>query len=215
MIHERQITRGYKPIDVVERPDLAREIIAAEWNSMPNKHVRNEDWCYDAFVKAMIALHGRPEDDNDRFKIILEMTEMFDPEIGKDLIHERIKLTNQDFRAGGFFIWARRFLVLSGYRKLAINHFSSALRIKPRLWRIYDERGHTNIELGNYVEAINDFLAGIECASKQNRRAMHSLQYGIKRARGKRLIRPLRHLEYYFHFASQSERKGITFTSLR
>lgn len=184
LLHEQQIVRGNKRMDVVERPDLAREVIAAEWNSMP-KSDRNEDWCYDAFVQAMIAMHGRPHDDNDRYKVTLTMTEMFDHEIAEDLIWERIKLTDQDFRAGGFFIWARRFLVLNGYRKLAINHFSSALRIKPRLWRIYDERGRTNIELGNYVEAINDFLAGIECASKQNRRAMHRLQYGIKMAREK------------------------------
>ena len=185
LISEQQIIRGNRRMDVVERPDLAREVIAAEWNSMPNKYVRNEDWCYDAFVKAMIAMHGRPHDDNDRYKVTLAMTGMFDDGMAEDLIHERIKLTNQDFRAGGFFIWARRFLRLCGYRKLAIHHFSSALRIKPRLWRIYDERGRTNIQLGNYVEAINDFLAGIECASKHNRSAMHYLQSGIKTAREK------------------------------
>ena len=185
LIRERQNIRGNRRMDVVERPDLAREVIAAEWNSMPNKYVRNEDWCYDAFVKAMIAMHGRPHDDNDRYKVTLAMTGMFDDGMAEDLIHERIKLTNQDFRAGGFFIWARRFLRLCGYRKLAINHFSSALRIKPRLWRMYDERGRTNIQLGNYVEAINDFLAGIKCASKHNRSAMHYLQSGIKTAREK------------------------------
>ena len=185
LICEQRNIKGNIWMDITERPDIAREVIAAEWNSMPNTHVRNEDWCYDAFVKAMIAMHGRPYDDNDRFKVTLEMTGMFDYGMAEDLIHERIKLTHQDFRAGGFFIWANSFLALGGYRKLAINHFSSALRIKPRLWRIYDARGRTHVELGNYVEAINDFLAGIECASKQNRSAMHWLQCGIKMAREK------------------------------
>ncbi len=185
LICEQRNIQGNIWMDITKRPEIAREAIAAEWNSMPNKYVRNEDWCYDAFVRAMIAMHGRPYDDNDRFKVTLAMTDMFDYEVGEDLIHERIKLTHQDYRAGGFFIWARRFLVLGGYRKLAINHYSSALRIKPRLWRIYCERGETHVQLGNYVEAINDFLAGIECTSNHNLRAMRKLQNGIEKAREK------------------------------
>ena len=183
LIRERHDIRGNIWMDVTERPDIAREVIAAEWDSMPNKHVRNEDWCYDAFAKAMIAMHGIPYDDKDRIKVILAMTEMFGDGMAQDLIHERIKLTHQDFRAGGFFIWARRFLWLGGYHKLAVNHLGSALRIKPRLWSIYEVRGLVNIDLGNYVEAIDDFLAGIECVSMHNRGAMHALRLGIKTAR--------------------------------
>ena len=185
LICEQRDIQGNIWMDVTERPDIAREVIVAEWNSMPNKYVRNEDWCYDLFAKAMIAMHGRPYDDNDRFIVTLAMTGMFDDGMAEDLIHERIKLTDQDFRAGGFFIWAWEFLYPCGYRKLAINHFNNALRIKPRLWKIYKARGDTNIQLGNYVEAIDDFLAGIECASKHNRTAMRRLQIGIKMAREK------------------------------
>lgn len=189
LIREQRNIRGNIWMDVVERPDVAREVIAVEWNSMPN-YIRNYDWCYDAFQKAMLALKGIPYDDNDRYIVISAMTEMFGYGMLQDLIHERIKLTRQDFRAGGFFIWARRCLVLCGYHKLAVNHLSSALRIKPRLWKIYAERGEVNIYLGNYVEAINDFLAGIDCASKHNQSAMRELQYGIKRAREKANSRP-------------------------
>ena len=149
------------------------------------KTTRNDDWCYGVFSNAVIAVKGIPRDNNDRRIVGLAIDRMFDDyEMTQEVAHERVKLTDQDFRAGGFFIWGNC-LWQCGYRKLAINHFSSALRIKPRLWRIYDQRGRTNIELGNYVEAIDDFVAGIKCASKQNRSAMRRLQYGIKMAREK------------------------------
>ena len=183
LIHEQQIICGNKQMDVVERPDLARKVIAAEWNSMP-KGMRSKFWCKYHFGNAIIAMNGRTYDDKSRYIVTSWMALMFDDEITRDLIDERIRLTDQDFRAGGFYIWGG-FLAQWRYSKLAINHFSNALRIKPRLWKIYYRRGHTNIELENYVEAINDFLAGIECTSNHNSRAMRELQNGIEMAQEK------------------------------
>ena len=183
LIHEQQISRGNKQMDVVERPDLARKVIDAEWNSMPNR-VRSKNWCRYHFGNAITALNGRPYEEESRYIITSWMTLMFEDEMTSDLINERIKLTDQDFRAGAFYIWGG-FLANWRYSKLATNHFSNALRIKPGLWKIYYRRGRENIELGDYVEAINDFLAGIECTSNHNSRAMRELQNGIETAREK------------------------------
>ena len=182
LIRKKTELRGDKWIDDKERPEVAREIITAEWLSMPEFH-RKSDWDYSQYVNATVAIEGKPLNDNDRRIVIGDIHRMFDDEFCADLIEERIELTNQDFRAGGFFIWGQ-YLFLSGYYKLAINYFNSALRIKSNVWQIYDSRGRANAKLGYYAEAINDFAAGIECA-KHNRSAMRQLQYGIKRAREK------------------------------
>ena len=179
LIHEQQIIRGNKQTDVVERPDVACRVIAAEWNSMP-KHVRSERWCKDHFENAIIGMNGGPYDSRSRFTTPWWITSMFDDPLN----YERVILSDRIYRAGGFYIWGE-FLRKERYSKLAINHFSNALRITPRLWKIYDRRGRANIELGDYVEAINDFLAGIECTANHNSRAMRKLQNGIETAREK------------------------------
>ncbi|MDE0041697.1 MAG: DnaJ domain-containing protein [Candidatus Poribacteria bacterium] len=183
LMRERQNIRGNKWMDIAERPDLAREVIAAEWLSMP-EYTRKNDWNYSQYVAATAAILGKPFNDNDKHFVINTMHWMLDDGIATAAIQGRIELTDQDFRAGGFFIWGK-YLSLSGYYKLSINHYNSALRIKPNVWQIYSERGYANTQLGYYVEAINDFVAGIECVSKPNQSAMRHLKYGIKMAREK------------------------------
>ena len=181
LIREQQNIRGIEWMDIAERPDLARKVIAAEWLSMP-EYTRKNDWNYSQYVAATAAILGKPYNDNDRHFVINSMHWMLDDGIATAAIQGRIELTDQDFRAGGIFIWGK-YLSLTGYYKLSINHYNSALRIKPNVWQIYSQRGYANTQLGYYVEAINDFVAGIECVSKPNQSAMHHLKNGIKKAR--------------------------------
>ena len=166
----------------VERPVVAQETITADWLSLPDRERNIRFWKH-PYRMAMIAVKGKPNDDNDRRLLVHPIVKlMFDEDIYDDLIEERIELTDRDFKAGGFFIWGS-ILYTSGYSKLAINHFNRAQVIKPSLWKIYRARGDAKRPLGYYAEAIEDYDTGLKFAS-HNQSAIRSFHQRLYIARG-------------------------------
>ncbi|MDE0301405.1 MAG: J domain-containing protein [Candidatus Poribacteria bacterium] len=166
----------------VERPVVAQETITADWLSLPDRERNIRFWKH-PYRMAMIAVKGKPNDDNDRRLLVHPIVKlMLDEDICDDLIEERIELTDRDFKAGGFFIWGS-ILYTGGYSKLAINHFNRAQMIKPSLWKIYRARGDAKRPLGYYAEAIEDYDTGLKFAS-HNQSAIRSFHQRLYIARG-------------------------------
>lgn len=200
LVRKRAELKGAKWEVEVERPVIAQETITADWLSLPDR-VRNVRFWKHPYRMAMIAVKGKPNDDNERRLVVRPVVKlmfnenywddivelMFSEDIWDDSIEERIELTDRDFKAGGFFMWGT-ILSTGGYFKLAINHFNRAQLIKPSLWKIYRARGAAKRFLGYYAEAIEDYVTGLEFAS-HNQSAIHSFHQSIEIARGLEYLR--------------------------
>ena len=188
-----------------ECPELARDVINAEWLSM-SEETRNLRKDREQYRRAIIAINGTPNNDNDRHFLTSAEHGWGEDEIWNVLIEERGKLTDQDFRVGGFYIWGR-FLNSKGCHGLAIRHINSAQWLRPSLWKIYSARGGTKLELGrnaitkclcqrisgiccdnarealrHYSEAVTDYTAGLRFTS-HNRDATQALHRAIELVR--------------------------------
>lgn len=186
----------------VECPELARNVITAEWLSMCQS-TRNLITCQELYRLVTITIKGKPNNDNDRHFVT---NGMGGEAIWDDLIEQRAELTDQDFRVGGFYIWGR-FLNSEGCPRLAIRHFNSAQWLRPSLWQINQARGGAKMQLGrnavrkclcqqisgiccdnarealrHYSAAMTDYVAGLRFTS-HNRDATQKLHLAIEVAR--------------------------------
>ena len=188
-----------------ECPELAQNVITAEWFSM-RESTRNLITSQELYRLVIIAIRGKPNNDNDRHLLTSGEYVMSGDAIWDDLIEQRAELTDQDFRVGGFYIWGR-FLIAEGCPRLAIRHFNSAQWLRPSLWQIYSTRGDAKMELGrnavrkclcqrisgtccdnarealrHYSVAMTDYVAGLRFTS-HNRDATQELHLAIEVAR--------------------------------
>ena len=188
-----------------ECPELARDVINAEWLSM-REETRKRLKEQQQYRLVTMAIKGKPKNDNDRYFVTSGKYGYNNYGIWDNLIEEYGELTDQDFRVGGFYMWGK-FLTSQGCLRLAIKHYNSAQRLRPSLWKIYSVRGGTKLGLGydavrkclcqrisgtccdnvkqalqHYSAAMTDYTAGLRFTS-HNRETAQELHQAIELAR--------------------------------
>ena len=188
-----------------ECPELARDVINAEWLSM-REETRKRLKGQQQYRLVTMAIKGKPKNDDDRYFVTSGKYGYNNYGIWDNLIEEYGELTDQDFRVGGFYSWGG-FLNSEGCPRLAIKHYNSAQWLRPSLWKIYSALGDTKLGLGrnavrkclcqvisgtccdnakqalqHYSAAMTDYTAGLRFTS-HNREAAQALHQAIELVR--------------------------------